>query len=231
MFSAWWETADMALCLWPRAEAPVQLAELHFSQAVPSCVCLLHLKLIFWVVWQAFPRCPSLQHMWFRWVPWAVPASRPDFWFLTLVRLPWVYAVGFRQKGLAVGTYVIFLGFGLFAAPAMFFGGRLTQSDSHPYLWSIVFFHSDSLAVLCYLAGASDSVGQGNLSVCPQMSWSFPRTCEPVPVCLRSGSLQLQCPSQVPEQQKPPQQALPWAYCLHFTEAILKKEGSITWIV
>lgn len=99
MFSAWWETADMALCLWPRAEAPVQLAELHFSQAVPSCVCLLHLKLIFWVVWQAFPRCPSLQHMWFRWVPWAVPASRPDFWFLTLVRLPlgicrWVQTEG-----------------------------------------------------------------------------------------------------------------------------------------
>jgi len=67
-------------------------------------------------------------------------------------------------------------------------------------------------------------MGQGGLSVCPKAACSFLWTCEPVPGCLRSGSLQLHCPSEVLRQQNPPQQALLCAYCAHFTEAIMKKE-------
>lgn len=87
----------MALCLCPRMEAPVHLGELRFSQIVhlSECVSLASQMDVLGGISKHFQdahpctMCVSgSQDMSVKWVPWDLPASWPNFSFLTPVRLP-----------------------------------------------------------------------------------------------------------------------------------------------
>lgn len=84
-----------------------------------------------------------------------------DFWPMWGCQWAWQL----RRWGLAMDTWVVFLGFSLLVAPEMAFRAPIPgrKSHSHPCLWSMFFLLSDSLAVLCYLAGAIRQHQSGGL--------------------------------------------------------------------
>lgn len=92
------------------------------------CVSCIPNECVGWYQ-QTLPRCPSPQHMCasglqdkpVKWVPWDFPASQPSFW--PLWDFQWAWQL--RQRGLAMGTWVVFLGFSLLAALALAFGATL----------------------------------------------------------------------------------------------------------
>lgn len=145
IYSAWWKPAGVALSFCPRAEASVHLSELCFSQIVHSSVCvppasqmnvLGDISKHFQDAQPCSTCVPGLQDKLVEWVPWDLLSSRPDFWFLTSVRLPVA-----QTAGISAGHLGGVSAFSLLAALAMTLGPRLTGSRHF-------FLLSDSLAVL-----------------------------------------------------------------------------------
>lgn len=165
------DRASQVCLLYPKWTCWVASASIYKMPIPAACVCQAHRI-------SRSSGCPGicllLSQIFDFWPPWDCQ---------------WEWQL--RQQGLAMDTWVVFLGFSLLAARAMAFGATLTdrKSDLHPRLWSIVFSFLTHRLCRVTLLGPSDSVGHGGLSVCP-------RRLVPSPVsdCLRSGGHRLQCP-------------------------------------
>lgn len=158
-------------------EASLHLAEPHFSQIVHSSECVSlasQINVLGGIIkhfQDAHPcsMCVSgSQNKSVKWVPWDLPASRPNFWFLTPVRLPMdmtAQTVGISNGHLHGVSGIQPLGNGFRSHPHRQKVWFTSPPLEHHFLLS------DSPAVLYYLAGAI-RVGQGGLSVCPR--WLVP---------------------------------------------------------
>lgn len=183
IYPARWETAGVALCLCPRTEAPVHLAELRFSQIVYSseCVSLASQMNVLGGISEhfqdAYPcsMCVSgSQDKSVKWVPWDLPASWPNFWFLTPVRLP--MSMTAQTVGISNGH--------LGGTPAVQPLGSPRNGFQNPrprqkvwfasLLLEHLFLLSDSPVCCVTLLGPSDSTAHGASSVCPR--WLVPST-------------------------------------------------------